>query len=147
MKIFIISVGKKHDEIVQEGIVEFEKRLGANHDIEWRIIPSSSIKDEAEAIQKSFKEGDCIVALDEKGKEVTTKELSEWLDKKQVDGVRRLVFVIGGAYGLEDSILNQSHLKWSLSKLTFPHQLVRLILLEQVYRAFSILTGSKYHHE
>ncbi|MFM2357615.1 MAG: hypothetical protein RJA61_352 [Candidatus Parcubacteria bacterium] len=147
MKILIISVGKKHDDTVQAGILEFEKRLGADHVIEWKIIPSSTMRDEGEIIERAFKEGDFIVALDDKGKEMETREVSEWLNKIQVEGSKRLVFVIGGSYGLDSLVFTKARVSWSLSKLTFPHQLVRLILVEQLYRAFSILKGSKYHHE
>lgn len=147
MKILIISVGKKHDDTVQAGILEFEKRLGVDHSIEWKIIPSSTMKDEGEIIERTFKEGDFIVALDDKGKEMETREVSEWINKIQVEGTKRLVFVIGGSYGLDSSVFTKARVRWSLSKLTFPHQLVRLILVEQLYRAFSILKGSKYHHE
>ncbi len=147
MKILLISVGKKHDETVEAGILEFEKRLGADHSIEWKIIPSSVMKEEGEAILKSLKEDDFVVALDQKGKEMETREVSEWLNKLQGQGIKRLVFVIGGAYGLDGSVLARANFTWSLSKLTFPHQLVRLVLLEQLYRAFSILKGSKYHHQ
>jgi len=147
MKILLISVGKKHDEMVREGILEFEKRISAYYPVEWKIIPSSTISDESEAIQKSFKDDDFVIALDQKGKEIETREFSERLDTLFGQGGKRMIFVIGGAYGLEGSVLARANFTWSLSKLTFPHQLVHLILLEQLYRAISILKGSKYHHE
>lgn len=147
MKLFIISVGKKHDEMMREGIVEFEKRISAYYELEWRIIPSSSEQEEGRKILESVKDGDVLVVLDEKGKELSTKEFGEAIQKNLNSGIKRLVFVIGGAYGLSPEVISKAHILWSLSRLTFPHQLVRLILVEQIYRAISILNGSKYHHE
>ena len=86
-------------------------------------------------------------ALDERGKMISSENLAELIEKRTGEGCKRLIFLIGGAYGLDESILQKAHFRWSLSKLVFPHQLVRLILAEQVYRACTILRNEKYHHK
>ena len=89
---------------------------------------------------------DFLVALDEKGKHFTSTELSVFIQNRANEGQKQLIFLIGGAYGIDDTILKRANHKWSLSQLTFPHQLVRLILCEQIYRACTILRNEKYHH-
>lgn len=147
MKILFIAVGKKHDELVENGVAEFTARLGRYIPIEWKIIPASNAKEEAEKILKGIDSFDILVALDEKGKSLTTLALAGYIEKSMTAGAKRLVFVIGGAYGLDQSVRDRANLTWSLSPLTFPHQLVRLILSEQIYRAFTVIKGEKYHHE
>ncbi len=155
MKILLISVGKKHQEQLKDVIEEFTKRLSGYNPVEWQIItPKKAFdnaeiqkKHEAELILATLKPQDHIILLDEKGKEMSTIGLSELLEAKLVDGVSRLVFIIGGAYGVSEDVVERSQHVWSLSKLVFPHQIVRLILVEQLYRAFSVLNGGKYHHE
>jgi len=87
------------------------------------------------------------VLLDEKGKEYRTVEFSEWIGKKMASSVKRVVFVIGGAWGFSDEVYARADMKMALSKMTFPHQLVRLLFTEQLYRAFTIIRGEPYHHE
>lgn len=147
MKILIISVGKKHDETIKGAILEFEKRINVHFSLDWQIIPSDSKEGEGKKIKNSFKDGDFVIVLDENGKELNTKEFAQNLEKHISSGVKRLVFVIGGAYGLHSEVLLSASFTWSLSRLTFPHQVVRLILIEQIYRAISIINGGKYHHE
>lgn len=147
MKILIISPGKKHDEWIKEGILLFEERIALEYPIEWNIFPSSSPEEEGKKIVSLIKDGDAVIVLDEKGKEYDTKSFSGEIQKYLNAGIKRLVCVIGGSYGVTSFVLSQARVVWSLSRLTFPHQLVRLILVEQIYRALSILKGSKYHHE
>ena len=90
---------------------------------------------------------DWLVALDENGKSVSSRKMASFLQDRGNDSVKRLIFLIGGAYGLDETILKKSKLQWSLSELTFPHQLVRLILSEQLYRACTIGRNEKYHHD
>lgn len=146
MKIIFITVGKQHDSNISDAINDYTKRIGRYFETEWKIIPSSDIKKESDNILKFAGDG-FLVALDENGKEFNTIELSEFIEKRMIAGDKKLIFVIGGAYGLGEDVLNRANLKWSLSKLTFPHQLVRLILSESVYRAISVLKGGPYHHE
>jgi 23S rRNA (pseudouridine1915-N3)-methyltransferase len=96
-------------------------------------------------LEKIEKE-DWLIALDEYGKEMDSIELSEYIIRQGNMGVKKIIFLIGGAFGLDEAVLQRANYKWSLSKLTFPHQLVRLILAEQVYRAYTIIKNEKYHH-
>jgi len=147
MKLIFIAVGKKHDPLVENGVAEFTARISRYTPVEWKIIPASNAEEEGEKFLQSISDTDTLVALDEKGKGMTTLVLAEYFGKTLSLGTKRLVFVIGGAYGLDQSIKARANLVWSLSALTFPHQLVRLLLSEQVYRAFTVIKGEKYHHE
>lgn len=156
MKIIILSVGKKHDELVRSMVQEYEKRIGHYVELSW-IFVSGQITDSKNAHEGVEKEGkeilnklestDRVILLDEIGREWSTMDLAEALESFQTQSIKRLVFVIGGAYGVSRVVRERAQYTWSLSKLTFPHMLVRIILTEQLYRAFSILNGSKYHHE
>lgn len=157
MKICFWSVGKAHEPYVKEGIEEFTKRVGKYYPVEWQIIaPPKNAGSMPEAEQKK-KEGtlilqllkpeDYLCVLDERGKSFRSEALAQFIQQRANESVRQLVFLIGGAYGLDEAVLNKAKQQWSLSALTFPHQLVRLILAEQVYRACTIQRNEKYHHE
>ena len=156
MKIAFWSVGKAHEAYVQPGIEEYTRRVSKYFPTEWLVIPvpknatalpQQELKGkEAESIRAQLKEDDFLVALDEQGSLLSSVELSSLLGKRATAGTKRIVFLIGGAYGLDPTLLSAAKFKWSLSRLTFPHQLVRLILAEQVYRACTILRNEKYHH-
>ena len=157
MKIQIWSIGKSHDEEFKQGIEEFTRRCNNYYSLVWNIIPVPKNagmlsemdlkKKEGELILKWIEEKDYVVALDEKGKSLTSPGLAEFIQARANESTKRLIFVIGGAFGLDEMVLKRCHFKWSLSMLTFPHQLVRLILAEQLYRAFTILRNEKYHHQ
>jgi len=157
MKIQVWSIGKDNDPYIRDGIAIFQKRLQHYVDFELRLIPtvkqaaSLSIpelkKQEARIITDMLQPQDYLVALDEHGKMMTTLQLSDFLQQRTNAGTRQLVLLIGGAFGLDPVILQRAQLKLSLSSLTFPHQLVRLILTEQLYRAYSVLHNEKYHHQ
>jgi 23S rRNA (pseudouridine1915-N3)-methyltransferase len=153
MKILFISVGKSHDPLLKSSIDDFSSRISRYATLEWRLLDSSrkekdaGKKEEAEAILSAIKDGDVVISLDEHGKEMTSVDLSLFFELHMTDGTKRLVFIIGGSYGLHESVLTASNKLLSLSKMTFPHQIVRLILAEQVYRGFSISKGEKYHHQ
>lgn len=146
MKILIISVGKKHEANVAGLIAEYEKRLSKHAILEWILIPSSDKETEGEKILKQIKAGDRVILLDEKGKEESSVGLAKIIEKEMIGGTKRLVFIIAGAYGASSELWQKADIKWSLGKLIFPHQLVRVILIEQIYRAFSIIHGEPYHH-
>jgi 23S rRNA (pseudouridine1915-N3)-methyltransferase len=156
MKIYFWSVGKAHESHVKEGIDLFTKRISHYFPLEWKIFPSAKnsanlsieeiIKAESAYILSALQKEDILVALDEFGKQWDSIELSKFIQKRGNEGVKNIIFLIGGAYGLHDNVLKRSNYKWSLSKLVFPHQLVRLILSEQIYRACTILRNEKYHH-
>lgn len=157
MKIWFWSIGKAHDIYVKEGINEFTKRISKYFPVEWTIIPVPKNagmlsemdlkKKEGEIVLQWLKQDDYLVALDEHGKQFSSEGLSEFLQERASASTKNLVFLIGGAFGLDAAILKRAQLKWSLSQLTFPHQLVRLILAEQVYRGCTILQNEKYHHK
>jgi 23S rRNA (pseudouridine1915-N3)-methyltransferase len=157
MKISFWSIGKANEAYVKSGIDEFTKRIARYYPVEWNIIPvpkNSGMlsemdlkKREAETILQLLRPEDYLVALDEKGKELTSEALASFLQQRSNESVKSLVFLIGGAFGLDEQVLQKAKYKWSLSKLTFPHQLVRLILSEQIYRACTILRNEKYHHK
>lgn len=156
MKISFWSVGKAHEGYVKEGIDDFTKRISKYFPVQWSIIPVpknagllSEIdlkKREAETILSLLKDDDYLIALDERGKELTSEGLATFLQQRANESRKHLVFLIGGAFGIDEKLLKAAKFKWSISPLTFPHQLVRLILAEQVYRACTILQNEKYHH-
>jgi len=145
MKVLIVSPGKAHDDTVASGIAEYEKRL-RKFDTDWSLPQASDKDTEGTAILKSIKDGDYVVLLDERGKDIDTLGFAKFLDTRLQDGTKRLVFVIGGAFGVSSDVANRAHMTLKLSSLVFPHMLVRLVLVEQLYRANSILEGGKYHH-
>jgi len=156
MKIYFWSVGKADEPHVKEGIKLFTKRISHYYPVEWKIFPpaknaAGATEDQikkAEGIQLlgAIQPGDALVALDENGIQWSSPELAAFIQQKANSSIKNLIFVIGGAYGLHETLLNSCKNKWSLSKLVFPHQLVRLILSEQVYRACTIIRNEKYHH-
>lgn len=149
--ITIISVGKKHEAWVAEGIERFEKRLKKPFDIRWVLLPHSALNDaaarqeESERILSRIDPNAHVVLLDERGDELDSPGLSRLLNSV-FTSARPLAIVIGGAYGIDDTVHQRADVIWSLSQLVFPHQLVRLILAEQLYRAQQITSGHPYHH-
>jgi 23S rRNA (pseudouridine1915-N3)-methyltransferase len=156
MKIFLWTVGKAHECYVKEGIELFTKRISHYYPVEWKIFAvaknaSFSSEDEmkkAEAamLLNALQNEDVLICLDENGKQWNSPELATFIQQKANESARNIIFLIGGAYGLHETVLKRSNYKWSLSKLVFPHQLVRLILSEQIYRACTIIRNEKYHH-
>lgn len=156
MKLHFWSIGKANEDYVKQGIEMFTKRISHYYPVEWKLIPSVknasslSIEDlkkaEAEMIIRSLSPDDILIVLDEKGKQLTSEQLAELIQAKANNRVKNLVFLIGGAYGVDEKIIKRATYSWSLSKLVFPHQIVRLILAEQVYRACTITRNEKYHH-
>jgi len=146
MKFIFISVGKQNDSDITNAVADYTKRISRYFSVEWKIIPTSDKEKEAVSILKTLDTGDFVVALDDKGKELDTIELSQFIEKRMVAGDKKVVFIIGGAYGFDEDVYKRANLKWSLSKLTFPHQLVRLILAESLYRAVSVIKKEPYHH-
>lgn len=147
MKFTFISVGKKNDSDIENAIADYSKRIGRYFPVEWKIIPTSDVDKEGELILKTLDSGDFVVILDDKGKELDTMELAQFIEKRMSASGKRIVFIIGGAYGFSGDVYKRSNFKWSLSKLTFPHQLVRLILAESLYRAISVIKKGPYHHK
>lgn len=152
MPIRILAVGKKHEAWVAEGVERYQKRLRSPFLIEWVLLPHSSLEgdrarqEESERILSRLNQDDYVVLLDERGKLIDSPALSELL-AVQLDASKSIVLVIGGAYGVNDAVHQRAQYIWSLSPLVFPHQLVRLLLAEQLYRAQQICLGGSYHHE
>lgn len=145
-KVTIISVGKRHDVSVKAGIDEYTTRVKRYLPLDWVLIPSSDVKTEGEAILKAVSKEDFCIVLDEEGVMYTSIKLAELVDERLTSSDKRIVFIIGGAYGFSSKVQDRANVVWSLGKLTFPHQLVRLLLVEQIYRTLTIIKGEKYHH-
>ncbi len=156
MKAVLLLIGKTDDKYLEEGISKYSKRVSKYLPFEIQIIPdikntknlSSKIQKqkEGELILKKFIPGDFIVLLDEKGNEFTSEGFAKWLNSTYIAGYKRIVFVVGGAYGFSNDVYLKSNTKISLSKMTFSHQMIRLLFVEQYYRAHTILKGEPYHH-
>ncbi len=153
MKIYFWSVGKAHESYIKDAIEMFTKRISHYNPVEWKIFSSSKSniedqikKDESLQLLNAFQKDDIIIALDENGKQWSSIELANFMQRQANNSIKNLIFIIGGAYGLHENVLKKCNYKWSLSKLVFPHQLVRLILAEQIYRACTIIRNEKYHH-
>ena len=157
MKIKVLAVGKTDDKDLQTLIDKYQKRLVHYVNFELEIIPdlkkarNRSFEEqkslEGEAILKRIETGDRLILLDEKGHEYRSVEFARHLQKKMNAATRRMVLVIGGPYGFSDGVYTRADEKISLSKMTFSHQMIRLFLVEQLYRAFTILKNEPYHHE
>jgi len=156
MKLQFWSVGKAHESYVKEGVELFTKRISNYFPVQWHLIPMPknagmmSEMDlklrEGEMILDFLKDEDYLIVLDERGKLLNSEGLADFVQQRANAAEKNLVFLIGGAYGLSEAVMKRADFKWGLSPLVFPHQLVRLILAEQVYRACSILRNEKYHH-
>jgi 23S rRNA (pseudouridine1915-N3)-methyltransferase len=156
VKIHFWSIGKSHDLYVNLGIETFSKRISHYYNVEWKIIssgkstPGTSVielkRNEGDNILKLLDASDVLIVLEEKGKQLTSEKLAELIQLYANKSAKNLVFLVGGAYGIDQKIINRANFVWSLSQLVFPHQLVRLILAEQVYRACTIIRNEKYHH-
>lgn len=151
MPIRIIAVGKKHESWVAEGIERYEKRLKKPFSVEWVFLPHSARdgiaarQDESERILLRLSDNDYVILLDERGKVFDSPALSRLL-LAPLESSITVTIIIGGAYGVDETIHHRANIIWSLSLLVFPHQLVRLILAEQLYRAQEIAAGGPYHH-
>lgn len=157
MKIKLLAIGKTDDKNLQVLIQNYEKRLKHYIKFELEVIPdlknaknlseSEQKEKEGALILKKVNPSDQLMLLDEKGVMHTSKEFSKFMQKKMNAGIKQLVLVIGGPYGFSEEVYKRSQGKISLSKMTFSHQMIRLFIVEQIYRAFTILRNEPYHHE
>ena len=150
MAITIIAIGKKHDPWIKDGLAMYERRLRKPFNAEWLLLPHTpilerAVQEESERILSSCRPDDFVILLDESGQMLSSPQLSQKL-QEQFNWSQRVVLIIGGAFGVSQSVKDRADLVWSLSGLVFPHQLVRLILIEQIYRAQTIANGEAYHH-
>lgn len=156
MKILLIVIGKTDQKWLIEGIGQYAERLTHFAQFEMQVIPDiKNTKNmdegtqkvrEGEQILKLLLPSDDVYLLDDKGKEMSSPEMAQWLEKRMSQSTKRLVFIIGGPYGFSPDVYNRVPGRLSLSKMTFSHQMVRLIFVEQLYRAFTILNNLPYHH-
>lgn len=157
MKIKLLVIGKTDDAYVQTGIQKFELRLKHYVPFEIHVINDLKNSKNLTEIQQKTKEGELILAqletsdtvilLDENGTQYTSRQFSEFIQKHMLSGAKNLFFIIGGPYGFSPEIYARANGKISLSKMTFSHQMVRLIFIEQLYRAMTILKNEPYHHD
>lgn len=158
MKITVITVGKIKEKYLKDAIVEYSKRLSKYCKLEIvevadektpdnasEVVEDSIRSKEAERILKYVKDDAFVITLEIKGKQLTSEELADKIDKLGVQGTSHIIFIIGGSIGLGQEVLQKSDYALSFSKMTFPHQLMRVILLEQVYRSYRIINGEPYH--
>jgi len=156
MKLQLWSIGKDHETYVKTGVDDFTKRISRYYPVEWTILSpprnagtlsqTDLKKKEGDMLLETLSKEDYLVALDERGRQMSSEGLAQLIQARANDSVRDLIFLIGGAYGLDERVLQRANDKWSLSQLTLPHQLVRLVLAEQLYRACTIQRNEKYHH-
>jgi 23S rRNA (pseudouridine1915-N3)-methyltransferase len=157
MQITLIAIGKTDSVDLEQLISIYDKRLQHYIKFQFQIIPDIKNSKNLSEVQQKEKEGelilgqlqssDVLILLDERGKQYTSLEFSQFLQKKMNSGIKNLVLAIGGPYGFSDAIYARANGKISLSKMTFSHQMVRLFLVEQLYRGFTILRNEPYHHE
>jgi len=157
MKIELLVIGKTDSKIMKEGFEIYEKRLVHYIPFKMNIIPDIKNVKNMSVEQQKEKEGveilkrmdnsDVVVLLDENGKEFSSAGFSDFIQKKTITGIKKLIFVIGGPYGFSQDVYQRSNSKLSLSKMTYSHQMVRMIFAEQLYRGMTIIKGEPYHHE
>ena len=157
MKILLIVVGKTDQKWLSEGIDQYVERLSHFGQFEMQVIPDIKNTKNMDQNTQKIREGELILnllqpsddvwLLDDKGREMTSAETASWLQKRMAQSTKRLVFIIGGPYGFSPDVYNRVPGRLALSRMTFSHQMVRLIFVEQLYRAFSILNNLPYHHE
>jgi len=157
MKILLIQIEKTTDSYLNEGVKIYTERLKnyVTFSTETIVMPKNvrqkpfeeQKRAEAQEILKFLEPSDYLVCMDEHGKQFTSVQFADFLNKRMVSGAKRLVFLIGGPFGIDKSILDKSSYILSLSNMTFSHQMIRLFFTEQLYRGFTILKNEKYHHE
>ena len=154
MKILVLLVGKTTENYLKEGVDLYLKRISNYVSLSVVVLSLSSEKDrkksideEGRNIESKLLPGDFIVVLDEAGTEIVSRRLAELFQKWMVQGIGRVVFVIGGPFGVSSGLKQRANLVLSVSKFTFTHQMVRLILVEQIYRAMTIIKNERYHHD
>ena len=156
MKILVLFLGKTDKSYIKEGIEDYINRIKYYATVYLKVIPDlkkginlpadMQKEKEGQLILGHIKKGDQVVLLDRRGTEFSSVGFSKWLEKQMISSVRQLVFVVGGPYGFSDALYKRADYKISLSKMTFSHQMVRMIFMEQLYRAMTIINNEPYHH-
>jgi len=151
MSIRIVAIGKKHEPWVHDGLKRYQTRLNKPFNVEWDLLPHSTLpndmarQEESRRIMLRLGDSEYVILLDERGGNISSPDFSKLLTN-QFNLARPITIVIGGAFGVDESVCGRANYVWSLSKLVFPHQLVRLLLIEQLYRAQEIAKNGPYHH-
>lgn len=156
MKIIFLVIGKTDESYLETGIAKYIKRLEHYISFEMKVIPDiknrkslteeQQKKAEGELILSQINSGDDLILLDENGKTFSSVNFSQWIEKQINSGSKRIFFIVGGPYGFSKDVYTKAKFKISLSEMTFSHQMIRLIFVEQLYRAFTIIKGEPYHH-
>ncbi|MCA9331019.1 23S rRNA (pseudouridine(1915)-N(3))-methyltransferase RlmH [Candidatus Saccharibacteria bacterium] len=146
MRVRLLCVGKERTKYLDQAIAEYGKRLRPTVRVEIETVPASETTQETNSLLKRIVDDEYVILLDERGVLLSTPELAERIQELQNDAVRSVSFVVGGAHGVSAELRRRADMEWSLSPLVFPHELVRLVVMEQLYRAHDILRGGKYHH-
>lgn len=154
MKINLVCVGKTNETHIVEGINIYNKRIQKNYIFNIQIVPDARKGlnreqqkiEEGQNILKKISGDDFLILLDEKGAEIDSVQFASFIEKHMVQSTKSMIFVVGGPYGFSEEVYQRCNYKLSLSKMTFSHQIIRLIFVEQLYRAFSIIRGEPYHH-
>lgn len=153
MQVTFISIGKTQEAVYLEPCLMYAKRIGRYTTFQWKETadikaanPQEMQEKEAAQVEKLLQSGDHVVLLDERGKSFTSKGFAQYMEKKQLANVKRLVFVLGGAHGFAPQLYQRAQEQLRLSDMTLPHQMVRLVFLEQLYRAYTIMHNEPYHH-
>jgi len=156
MKITFLVTGKNKDTYLTEGIKEYIKRMKKYISFEFKEIPgikstkkysTEEIKQkEGEALLKQIPDNAYLVLLDERGKQMSSEDFAMWLKKSMIQSTQNMIFAVGGAYGFSEKVYKKASAQLSLSTMTFSHQIIRLMFMEQIYRAFTIIHGEPYHH-
>ena len=157
MKLLLMAVGKTTQPIIRQGIDQYLGRLRHYLPVDIEIIADvkrtaaltfeKQKEMEGEAMLRRIEPGDRLILLDENGKEMTSREFAQFMEKQMASGIKRLVFAVGGPYGFSPAVYERADSKLSLSRMTFNHEMVRLFFAEQLYRAQTILRGEPYHHD
>lgn len=153
MKVECWMIGKTTENYIKEGVEHYQKRIQRYLPFEMKIFPASKAKGanaqmeaEKDRINKALKPNDELIILDENGSVYTSQAFAAFLQKWFNESTQRLIFLVGGAYGIHENLQNQAKAKLALSHMTFPHELVRVVLLEQLYRGLTIINNEPYHH-
>lgn len=156
MKTLLLVIGKTDEEYLEYGIKKYSDRIGHYAPFEMKVLPdvrrNKVSQDQQKTLEgqmliKELQPGDVVVLLDENGVEMTSRQFAEFYTKTSVSGAKRLVIIIGGPYGFSQEVYDRVKNKISLSRMTFSHQMVRLVFIEQLYRAHTIIKGEPYHHD
>ena len=157
MKIKLLQIGKTNERYLQQGIEEYEKRIKAFVPFVQEVLPhlknasslnANEVKErEGQMILAKLKPDDYLILLDERGKEMNSREFAGFMQKNMNAGMKQVVFLVGGAFGFSDEVYLRANQKLSLSKMTYSHQLIRLIFTEQLYRSFTIINNHPYHND